>query len=115
MLVPQVIPEEASRQLLRKGPQTIIVSLGVDGVLIVEKEKVMKIPAIKIAKVKDTTGAGDALAAGIISGFLGGLSWQQAALQGSAVAAMKIQHTGARTGLPTASEVHKFLQSLERS
>jgi ribokinase len=62
-----------------------------------------------VPDAQDTTGAGDAFAAGLIAGFLEGLDWEAAARMGCAVAALKIRHVGARSGLPSRGEVQLLL------
>jgi sugar/nucleoside kinase (ribokinase family) len=51
----------------------------------------------------------DAFAAGLIAGFLEGLDWEAAARMGCAVAALKIRHLGARSGLPNRERVRSLL------
>jgi sugar/nucleoside kinase (ribokinase family) len=49
-------------------------TLGKDGAMIILKENVIFVPAPKIKKVVDATGAGDAFAAGFLYGFTHGKS-----------------------------------------
>ena len=58
---------------------------------------------------RDTTGAGDAFRGGFLYGFLTGEDIETSLKLGNAVAAMKCSALGARTALPTKSELEDFL------
>ena len=59
---------------------------------------------------RDTTGAGDAFRGGFLFGFLNGDDIETSLKLGNAVAAMKCSALGARTALPTRSELDEFLR-----
>jgi sugar/nucleoside kinase (ribokinase family) len=58
---------------------------------------------------RDTTGAGDAFRGGFLYGFLSGEDVETSLKLGNAVAAIKCSALGARTALPTKSELEGFL------
>ncbi len=58
---------------------------------------------------RDTTGAGDAFHAGFLFGLLNGEDIEASLKLGNAVAAIKCSALGARTALPTRSELEDFL------
>ncbi|HJT67314.1 MAG TPA: carbohydrate kinase family protein [Pyrinomonadaceae bacterium] len=58
---------------------------------------------------RDTTGAGDAFHGGFLYGFLTGKDLETSLQFANAVAAMKCSALGARTALPTKSELDAFL------
>ena len=60
---------------------------------------------------RDTTGAGDAFHGGFLYGFLTGEDIETSLKLGNAVAAIKCSTLGARTALPTKSELDKFLRT----
>jgi sugar/nucleoside kinase (ribokinase family) len=60
---------------------------------------------------RDTTGAGDAFHGGFLYGFLRGEDLETSLKLGNAVAAIKCSALGARTALPTKSELDSFLGS----
>ena len=60
---------------------------------------------------RDTTGSGDAFHAGFLYGLLSGEDVERSLEIANAVAALKCRHLGARSALPSASELHEFLQS----
>ena len=58
----------------------------------------------------DTTGAGDAFRSGFLYGMLTGETVEESACIANAVAALKCRMLGARTGLPTGSELMEFMK-----
>ena len=60
---------------------------------------------------RDTTGAGDAFRGGFLYGFLTGEDVETSLKLGNAVAAIKCSALGARTALPTKSELEEFLNN----
>jgi sugar/nucleoside kinase (ribokinase family) len=78
------------------------VKLGAAGVLLSSRAgECIPIPALKPpAEVVDTTGAGDAFIAGLITGLLRGESPVEAARLGTAVAAISVTGMGASGNLP---------------
>jgi sugar/nucleoside kinase (ribokinase family) len=62
---------------------------------------------------RDTTGAGDAFHGGFLYGFLTGEDLETSLKLGNAVAAIKCSALGARTALPTKSELHQFLSTTQ--
>jgi ribokinase len=57
--------------------------------------------------VFETTGAGDAFAAGFLFGFLKGKKTEECGLLGDIMAGFAIEKVGARTGLPTLSQLSR--------
>ena len=62
------------------------------------------IAPVPVRDVRDSTGAGDAFAAGFVAASLRGLDPAVAGRIGSATAVLTMRHLGARTGLPTWGE-----------
>ena len=92
----------------------LVVTLGKRGSMCItnsEKLKVIKKPAFKTTIV-DTTGAGDAFAAGFIYGFINGFKIETCLLLGNFVASYNIKHYGARN-FPSKVEVDRFLFSIQ--
>jgi sugar/nucleoside kinase (ribokinase family) len=72
------------------------ITAGKDGSYVVTARDVVKVPAEPVARVLDTTGAGDLYAAGFLYGFTHGMSLEQCGHIGSIAAAEVISHVGPR-------------------
>jgi ribokinase len=101
---------EAARSLLRKGPKTVIVSLGNDGLVVATASQERKYEAFPVAAV-DTVGAGDALIAGLSVAIAEGRSLFDAAHFANAVSALAVTRQGTWQGMPTRGVVDRFLES----
>jgi sugar/nucleoside kinase (ribokinase family) len=73
-----------------------VVTRGEAGALVVTPEATIAVPAEPVAKVVDTTGAGDLFAAGFLAGLAQGRDLQACAQLGAIAAAEVISHYGAR-------------------
>ncbi|MBU1662439.1 MAG: carbohydrate kinase family protein [Chloroflexi bacterium] len=102
-------PGEAARFLRETGPEIVIVTLGAEGAVLASEDSLEIIPAFDAAVV-DTTGAGDAFAAGLMHAFLDRRTWRDAVATGCAMAAVKIGHVGATGGLPNRLELERFIR-----
>jgi ribokinase len=102
-------PEPCALALVEAGAEVVALKLGGDGCLIGDREGFRHIPAFAV-ETRDTTGAGDTFAAGVIAGFLGGLDWCSAAVLGNAMGAMAATRVGAGTLIPWAQETLGMLR-----
>ncbi|MGX8706504.1 MAG: 1-phosphofructokinase family hexose kinase [bacterium] len=59
----------AAQQLIDRGVEVVAVSLGSDGAMILREDEALYAPRINI-EVKSTVGAGDAMVAGLLAGFM---------------------------------------------
>jgi sugar/nucleoside kinase (ribokinase family) len=92
-------------------PSLAVVTLGPRGSLARSGGREIRTAAFKVPVV-DTTGAGDAFRAGLISGWLGSTDARdvsQVLRYANAVAALNCRQLGAQAGLPTAAEVAVFV------
>ncbi len=87
-------PEESVHDLA-KNNKIVVVKLGEHGSLIKKGDTIIKIAAVK-TKVIDTTGAGDAYAAGFLHGFTEEKSLEECGKMGAQLAAKVISQIGAR-------------------
>lgn len=90
--------------------QILNITLGKQGSITATKDTVFKTPAFVVEAV-DTTGAGDAFAAGFIHNIHNHLPIKEAARRAAACAALQITAPGGRAGLPTSAQVEDFLQT----
>jgi sugar/nucleoside kinase (ribokinase family) len=77
------------------------------GSVILTEGRVLEIPAVPVAKVVDTTGAGDLYAAGFLFGLTSGRDLATAGRLGSLAAAEVISHVGARPQVKLAELARK--------
>ncbi|MHA1294119.1 MAG: carbohydrate kinase family protein [Promethearchaeota archaeon] len=99
-----------SNKLFDLGIKILVITMGKKGALLITKDKSELIPPIKVEKVIDTTGAGDAFSAGFILGFAQNLSYKFENLKrnvkiGNFIAGKCIQELGARNGIPNKEEI----------
>ncbi|MFX0132216.1 MAG: carbohydrate kinase family protein [Candidatus Hodarchaeota archaeon] len=102
--------EDALENLFDIGPKIAAITLGSKGAIVSNKKNKFRISPYDV-KPLDTTGAGDAFSAGFISGILNNQNLEVCGKMGNATAAIKIQHIGAREGLPTKEALNKFIHS----
>ncbi|MCF1592121.1 carbohydrate kinase family protein [Streptomyces muensis] len=88
---------KGARKLLAAGAGLAAVTRGADGALLVTPEGTEKVPAFAI-DVVDTTGCGDAFSAGFVRGMGLGRTPYEAAVLGSAAAALVAQGLGSDHG-----------------
>jgi sugar/nucleoside kinase (ribokinase family) len=87
---------DAALTQLRNDIPLGIVTRSEKGCVVASKDGVVAVPAFPIAKLVDTTGAGDLFAAGFLFGLVRGASHENAGRLGALAAAEVIQHIGAR-------------------
>jgi len=96
----------------RYGCEIVGVTLGARGALIYCEGVFIESPSFAVpGGCRDTTGAGDAFHAGFIYGMLRREDLETCMKLGNAVAALKCRSLGARTALPTTSELDEFLEA----
>jgi ribokinase len=93
--------------------EVLTVTLGQKGSYTATNEKAIHTPAY-IVDVVDTTGAGDAFAAGFIHYYHQQLHLQDVTKRAAACAALQITASGGRDGLPTAHQVDEFIRIAEK-
>jgi sugar/nucleoside kinase (ribokinase family) len=107
-------PEEMTQWFLDNGAGAAIVKLGAEGCVARTSAGLLRIPAYR-TQVVDTTGAGDALAAG----FLAGRIWQwdlaQAMRFGCATAAISVTGFGASRALRSKEQVLELIERAKAS
>ena len=87
---------------------TVIVTLGADGVLVVDPAGgATSVPAGPVETVVDTTGAGDTFNGVLAASLAAGDDLVVAARRGASAASMSVGHVGARTGMPTAEAIER--------
>jgi hypothetical protein len=87
---------QAAALKLVEFSEQICITLGEQGSLVGSQGWVHPTPSLPVARVVDTTGAGDLYAAGVLRGLTLNLDLVGASLLGSRLAGAVIQHVGAR-------------------
>jgi pseudouridine kinase len=89
-LLPSSTPETAATALRTLGSDHVLIGRGADGVLYGEQRGITAHPSA-IARVIDVTGAGDALAAGMLFGMLSGRTTDETLRIALAAAALAVE------------------------
>ena len=95
---------EAARVLRSKGVGHVLITLGAQGVAIVDADGERHLPARKVEAV-DTTAAGDTFIGGLVAGLLEGWSLDEAAAIGQAASAICVTRAGAQPSIPYRREL----------
>ena len=101
-------PAEAARVLRRLGVSCVVATLGAEGSLVSSDDDEVFLPAFDVPVV-DTTGCGDAYAAGFIVGLLSGWSEPSAGWLGTAAASLVVQGLGSDAGISDLESTLAFL------
>jgi ribokinase len=96
--------EAAARSLQARGVGEVVVTLGERGVLRVMPGGVQSQPA-RAVTARDTTGAGDAFNAGLVTGLSAGFSTTEAIELGVRAGAFCVTRLGVIEGLPTRQQL----------
>lgn len=95
-------------RMTSSGLMMAAISQGANGCVVLDRNEIHHIPGFDV-DVVDTTGAGDAFAAGIVLGTIERRSPREIGLIGNAMGALSIRALGARAGLPTRDELNALL------
>jgi sugar/nucleoside kinase (ribokinase family) len=98
---------DAAAQRAQADTKLAALTCSEKGSVILSGGKSIAIPAAPVAKVVDTTGAGDLYAAGFLFGVARGMDLETAGKLGSLAAAEVISHIGARPQVPLAELARK--------
>jgi ribokinase len=99
---------DAAKRLRASGVRSVIVTLGEEGVLVVEGETETHLPPHCVSVV-DTTAAGDAFVGAFAVALAEGRSTREAAAWGNAAGALAVTRAGAQPSLPSRAELEQFL------
>lgn len=101
---PSLNLSDAVAEVMKKGVDNVIVTLGADGALVCSHGSFSSVPACKVVAV-DTTAAGDTFCGGVCVGLSEGLSLEDAARFATKASALTVQKVGAQNSLPFRNEI----------
>ncbi len=99
---------ELAQSLRRLGPRTVIVKLGDQGCLLLDKAGPRHFPAYAV-EVRDTTAAGDTFNAALAVALAERKPMEEAIPFANAAAAISVTRLGAQASAPSRAEVEDFL------
>ena len=102
-------PEQALRRLDAPHARRRCVTMGAQGALLLEGDRVHRVAALHV-DVVDTTGAGDVFRGAFIAALLRGLAPEAILRFANAAAALSCTKAGALGGVPTREAVEQFLR-----
>jgi sulfofructose kinase len=110
-------PFSACKELMRKGFETVVVTIGEDGCICGScqrrGENIFHSPGFPV-KVVDTTGAGDVFHGAFIYGLLKRWDLKKTTKFANACAAIKCRKLGGRAGIPNLAEAMDFIETFKR-
>ena len=105
--------KKAAESLLSKGVGTALITLGVQGASLHNKEQSVHIPAINLGNIIETTGAGDSFNGGFAAALAQGQSPLEAAHFASAVAGLSVTKAGTSPSMPHRITVDALLTNTQ--
>ena len=100
--------KEAARILMDKGVETVILTLGSQGSLLLTATVESFFPANQV-DVVDTTAAGDAFCGALAASLANGSTIEEAVKTGNAAGALAVTKLGAEPSLPKKADLDRFL------
>jgi len=97
----------AAKIIQDKGVANVIITLGIQGSLVVTPDQERIIPCLKV-KALDTTGAGDAYSGGLVVALSEGKDIFEAAEFANVVASLSVTKIGTAVSMPYRDEIDKF-------
>jgi ribokinase len=97
-------PEAAARALAARTGAPVLVTLGAEGALLLDGDRIERLAAPPV-DVVDTTGAGDALNGSLAAELAAGRPLREAVRFAVAAAALSTRAAGARAGMPRRDDV----------
>jgi ribokinase len=109
MLTGRMTPEEAGAVLLPETRHGVVISLGAQGAMVVDRAALNRFPAHKV-RVVDTTGAGDAFRAGLAVKIAESSGLDEAAQFANACGALACTIMGAEPSMPRREAVERLMR-----
>jgi ribokinase len=104
-------PESAADQLKQRGTSAVLITLGAEGVYLLDNSGSAYLSAHKVNAI-DTVAAGDAFVGALAVALAEGKSLHESARWGNAAGAIAATRLGAQPSLPTRNEVLSLLEEI---
>ena len=101
----------AAKKLLEYGVKSVILTMGAEGFLLANDDRMESVPAVKVDAV-DATAAGDAFTGSLAVGLAQGKTLADAALFANYVAALSVTKMGAQSSMPAREAVESFIRAV---
>ncbi len=105
-------PADVAAALMDKGVETVALKMGDKGCYIRSKDIELNIPIYKV-DVVDALGAGDAFAAGFLTGVVNGWDLERTGKFANATGAFCVTALGATTGIKDQKTIEAFIEAQE--
>lgn len=99
--------EAAARRLLERGPRAVVVTLGAQGCLVLDRHERHRLAPHPVQAV-DTVGAGDAFSGALAVALAEGRALADAAAWANAAAALAVTKPGAQAALPSRPDIDRL-------
>ena len=109
----QEVAYEVGDSLRAMGPDTVVLTLGAAGSVLVGNEQREQIPGFEI-EVVDTTAAGDAFIGALIVARMEGRTWIESVKFANAAGAYAVSQPGAQPSLPTYDQISQLQENSGR-
>jgi sugar/nucleoside kinase (ribokinase family) len=100
---------EAAATLREAGPTTVVVKQGGEGASVFTRDAVFYQPAVPVAPLVDSIGAGDAFDAGFLLGLLEGWPLELTARFAAVAAGFSVGGAGGSAAMPTRAQVEGYI------
>jgi sugar/nucleoside kinase (ribokinase family) len=100
---------EAATALREAGPATVVVKQGSEGARVFAGEAVFYQPAVQVAPLVDSIGAGDAFDAAFLLGLLEGWPLERIARFAAVTAGFSVGGVGGSAAMPTRAQVEAYI------
>ena len=102
-------PPDIAAFLMDYGIKTVALKMGERGSYVRSRDAELNVPAYKVERVVDATGAGDAYVAGFLAGTIMGWSLERTAQLASATGAACVTAVGTTAGIRNLEQTLKFI------
>jgi ribokinase len=99
----------AAEALMARGVGAVVVTLGGNGALFVDRDRKVHVPVISAGPVVETTGAGDAFNGGFAVALAEGRDVIEAVRFGCATAGISVTRPGTAPAMPSRTEIEALL------